>query len=98
MHSRTHTGDRPFLCTDPSCDKRFGTNYALKAHIRTHTGEKPYLCPEDNCGKGFKTSGDLQKHIRTHTGMFKVKLSSYSLFPKFLSSYPPILNYRRATL
>lgn len=69
MHERSHTGDRPFRCDFPSCNKAFATGYGLKSHTRVHTGEKPYKCPDESCSKAFKTSGDLQKHIRTHTGI-----------------------------
>ena len=68
VHERSHTGDKPYICEHPGCDKAFATGYGLKSHTRVHTGEKPYKCPEETCSKAFKTSGDLQKHVRTHTG------------------------------
>ncbi|CAH1389924.1 unnamed protein product [Nezara viridula] len=68
VHSRNHTGDRPYKCPIDGCPKAFATDYSRKAHLRTHTGEKPYACPSTFCSKSFKTSGDLQKHIRIHTG------------------------------
>ncbi|XP_075214653.1 uncharacterized protein LOC142320582 [Lycorma delicatula] len=68
VHERSHTGTRPYLCTEKGCTKAFATDYGRKAHVRTHTGEKPYHCKEPECNKSFKTSGDLQKHTRTHTG------------------------------
>ncbi|XP_066590287.1 zinc finger protein 76-like [Prorops nasuta] len=68
VHERSHTGQRPYRCTNPKCKKSFSTGYSLKAHLRTHTGEKPYKCPTEGCSKSFKTSGDLLKHVRTHTG------------------------------
>ncbi|XP_033210265.1 zinc finger protein 143-like isoform X2 [Belonocnema kinseyi] len=68
VHERSHTGQKPYLCSYPQCLKNFSTGYSLKAHLRTHTGEKPYVCTFASCNKKFKTSGDLLKHGRTHTG------------------------------
>ena len=40
------------------CDKIFGTDSKLEAHIRTHTCE--------HCGKQFKNTGQLYTHKRIH--------------------------------
>jgi hypothetical protein len=66
IHSRAHTGDRPFQCSTPGCGQRFSQLGNLKTHERRHTGEKPYSC--DYCGKKFAQRGNVRAHKIVHEG------------------------------
>ncbi|CAB1343186.1 unnamed protein product [Coregonus sp. 'balchen'] len=62
VHMRTHNGDKPFICKEKNCSKKFTTAGNLKNHKRTHTGEKPFLCEADGCGRSFAEYSSLRKH------------------------------------
>lgn len=59
IHERTHTNERPYLC---SCGKAFKRQDHLRDHKYTHLKEKPFKC---TCGKGFCQSRTLAIHKAT---------------------------------
>ncbi|KAL6474238.1 hypothetical protein MHYP_G00177990 [Metynnis hypsauchen] len=62
-HQRTHTGERPHICTD--CGSAFAQERGLQEHRNIHTGERPFQCPV--CRKGFRHSRTLSKHVVLHS-------------------------------
>ncbi|KAJ6012669.1 hypothetical protein N7522_003024 [Penicillium canescens] len=71
-HTRIHTNERPYHCTEKNCNKKFIQRSALTVHIRTHTGEKPHACGYTGCQKAFADifvqSSSRARHRRIHTG------------------------------
>lgn len=58
-----HLKIKPFECDQ--CDKKCGSNQALKEHKLLHTNSKPLKC--DVCDKSFRQVSCLRRHVLTHS-------------------------------
>lgn len=66
-HQRTHTGEKPYVCTWKGCGWKFARSDELTRHTRKHTGDRPFQCRL--CERAFSRSDHLSLHMKRHMTM-----------------------------
>ncbi|XP_078110385.1 LOW QUALITY PROTEIN: zinc finger protein PLAGL2 [Sander vitreus] len=64
LHALSHTGEKPFHCSQPHCPKAFSSKYKLFRHMATHSPQKTHQC--SFCEKMFHRKDHLKNHLQTH--------------------------------
>lgn len=68
-HWRSHSGEKPYRCTYPACDKAYAHRPGLDYHIAAvHTGARPFQCGAPGCVAAFPCSSALKVHMHKHHG------------------------------
>ena len=67
-HTKLVHLERKIVCNEPGCDKKFSTEYLLKAHTNIfHLKIKNFKCDMVNCNKAFSSNQRLRRHLEiTH--------------------------------
>ena len=60
------TGEKPFKCEFPGCDRRFANSSDRKKHSFVHRTDKPYSCKYKGCDKTYTHPSSLRKHMKIH--------------------------------
>ena len=80
LHQCYHTGDKPFICEENNCMKRFSKKSNLTNHQKScHSNDKQYVCLWKGCNKRFSTSGNLNVHQVTHSNEKVISLQYHWL-------------------
>lgn len=90
-HKCTHTGERPYPCTESGCDKAYTNPSHLKRHVRTaHTAQpivEYFQCTYPGCTDKLKTLPNLKRHIKRRHESNKEMYSCQQCEAKFTRNW-----------
>lgn len=89
------SGEKPFKCTWPDCNRSFARSDELARHKRSHTGERKFECPL--CSRKFMRSDHLTKHAKRHMTAKKIpgwqrEINKLSEMASVTYQYPSIIS------
>ena len=84
------SGEKPFNCDYPGCDRRFANSSDRKKHMFVHTTDKPYTCRFEGCDKTYTHPSSLRKHIKSHETAASSTQGCPKLDDDAESSSPPL--------
>mmetsp|Transcript_8288 Transcript_8288/g.21146 ORF Transcript_8288/g.21146 Transcript_8288/m.21146 type:complete len:213 (+) Transcript_8288:1-639(+) len=84
-HMRTHTEEKPYICTVPGCGKRFRHTGGIAEHASVHDPTRRFSCP--HCPKSYKTRAELSRHKKGHRGNKGGEGSQAGPCPGVLTAY-----------
>ncbi|CAG2175463.1 unnamed protein product [Oppiella nova] len=62
QHEREHT--KPFVCSWPACERRYGSNDRLVDHQNAHLDLRANKCPVSGCDRSFFSKPSVRQHLR----------------------------------
>ena len=87
------SGERPYMCQVPGCNKRFTEYSSLYKHHVVHTHNKPYTC--NICDKTYRQTSTLANHKRSAHGELTV-VENMSVESKLLDPFRTSLDYTQS--
>ncbi len=63
IHSRIHSGEKPFVCNYNECNHKFRHKSNLNSNMKQHLGIKRHKCYYNECHYSFVKINKMKRHM-----------------------------------